>query len=169
MVMRRIDVPIVCALNGPAAGYGMDRALGCDMVVASEKAKLTSPVRRGVLPENGGTWLLPRLVGWHKASEISLRGRTLGAEELKELGVVNSVVRHETLLDEALSWASDIASNAPLAVAASKRSMRVGLGSTFGANSQDVMAELMELFRSEDFKEGMMAFLEKRAPTFKGA
>jgi enoyl-CoA hydratase/carnithine racemase len=168
MVMRRVDVPIVCALNGAAAGYGMDMALGCDMIVASERAKFTSPVRRGVLPESGGTWLLPRLVGWHRASEILLRGRTLDAGEMQRLGIANAVVRHETLLDEATAWATDVASNAPLAVAAAKRSMRAGLDSTFEANTQHVMAELMELFRSEDFKEGMRAFLEKRDPTYQG-
>lgn len=169
MVLRRIDVPVVCALNGPAAGYGMDLALGCDFVLASEHAKFTSPVRRGVLPESGGTWLLPRLVGWQKASEIILLGRTLDAKEMERLGVVNRVVGHEGLLDEALSWAGEIASNAPLAVAAAKRSMRSGLDSTFEVNAQHVMAELMQLFRSGDFKEGVSAFLEKRDPDFKGS
>ena len=168
LVMRRVDVPIVCALNGPAAGYGMDLALGCDFVLASERAKFTSPVRRGVLPESGGTWLLPRLVGWHKACEVILLGRTLDAKALLDLGVVNRVVAHDAVQDEALAWAAEIANNAPLAVAAAKRSMRAGLDSTFEVNANHVMAELMQLFRSEDFAEGLRAFLEKRDPSFRG-
>src|SRR5690606_22636165 len=77
--LRRIDTPVICALNGPAAGYGMDLALGCDLVIASDTASFTPPVKRGVIPESGGTWLLPRLVGWHKACEITFMARKLDA------------------------------------------------------------------------------------------
>ncbi len=167
-VLRRMDTPIVCALNGPAAGYGMDLALGCDFILASDRAKFVPPVRRGVIPESGGTWLLPRLVGWHKACEITLLARTLEAADIERLGLANRVVPHDELMDEAMSWASELASNAPLAVAAAKRSMRLGLDSTFEANSSAVMAELMQLFRSEDFKESLVAFMQKRPAKFEG-
>ena len=167
-VMRRMDTPIVCALNGPAAGYGMDLALGCDFVLASDRAKLIPPVRRGVIPESGGTWLLPRLVGWHKACEITLLARPLEAADIERLGLANRVVPHETLMDEAFGWANELAANAPLAVAAAKRSMRAGLDSTFEANSNAVMAELLQLFRSDDFKESIVAFMEKRPAKFEG-
>lgn len=167
-VMRRMDTPIVCALNGAAAGYGMDLALGCDFVLASDRAKLVPPIRRGVLPESGGTWLLPRLVGWHKACEITLLGRTLEAPDLERLGLVNRVVPHDQLMEEAMAWAQELASNAPLAIAAAKRTMRQGLDSTFEVNSQAVMAELLSLFRSKDFEEGLRAFMEKRPAKFEG-
>ena len=167
-VLRRIDTPVLCALNGPAAGYGMDLALGCDMILASDRAKMICPVRRGVVPESGGTWLLPRLVGWQKASEILFLGRPLEAPKLLELGLVNRVVEHEELEGEARRWAEEIAANAPLAIAATKRTMRLGLDTTFEANAHHVMAELVQLFRTKDFAEAISAFLEKRDATFVG-
>jgi enoyl-CoA hydratase/carnithine racemase len=168
LVMRRLDTPIVCALNGAAAGYGMDLALSCDLVIASEKARFVPPMRRGAIPESGGTWLLPRLVGWHKACEITLLGRSLDAAEIERLGLANAVVPHAELMKKAMSWAEEIAGNAPLAVAAAKRSMRLGLDSSFEANTTQVLAETMQLFRSEDFREGLAAFFEKRPADFKG-
>ena len=167
-VMRRMDTPIVCALNGPAAGYGMDLALGCEFVLASDRAKFVPPVRRGVLPESGGTWLLPRLVGWHKACEITLLARVLEAADIERLGLANRILPHDALMGEAMTWAHELAANAPLAVAAAKRSMRLGLDATVEANSNAVMAELMQLFRSQDFKESLMAFLEKRPAHYEG-
>lgn len=167
-VMRRMDTPIICALNGAAAGYGMDLALGCDFVLASDRAKFVPPIRRGAVPESGGTWLLPRLVGWHKACEITLLGRTLEAADIERLGLANRVLPHEDLMEEAMAWAQEIAANAPLAVAACKRTMRSGLDSTFEANSTAVMAEILQLFRTEDFREALMAFMEKRPAKFEG-
>jgi len=168
LVMRRLDTPIVCALNGAAAGYGMDLALSCDLVIASEEARFVPPMRRGAIPESGGTWLLPRLVGWHKACEITLLGRTLDAREIERLALANAVVAHEELMEKAMGWAGEIAANAPLAVAAAKRSMRLGLDSSFEANTTQVLAETMQLFGSEDFREGLAAFFEKRPAEFKG-
>ena len=167
-VMRRMDTPIVCALNGAAAGYGMDLALGCDFVLASERARFVPPIRRGAVPESGGTWLLPRLVGWHKACEIVLLGRILEAPDIERLGLANRIFPHETLLEEAMAWAQELANNAPLAVAAAKRTMRDGLDSTFEANSSAVMAEILQLFRTDDFREAMTAFMEKRPAKFQG-
>jgi len=167
-VLRRIDVPVLCALNGPAAGYGMDLALGCDLVVASDTASFTPPVSRGVLPESGGTWLLPRLVGWQKACEVTLLGRKLDATELQRLGLVNVVVPHDDHAATVAAWAAELAAQPPLAVAAAKRTMRLGLDSTFEANAHHVLAELMGLFRSKDFAEGVAAFMERRPPTFQG-
>jgi enoyl-CoA hydratase/carnithine racemase len=146
----------------------MDMALGCDFILASDRARFVPPVRRGVIPESGGTWLLPRLVGWHKACEITLLARVLEASDIERLGLANRVVPHDDLMDEAMTWASELAANAPLAVAAAKRSMRLGLDSTFEANSNAVMADLMQLFRSEDFKESLIAFMEKRPAKYQG-
>ena len=93
IVLHQTDKPVICALNGAAAGYGMDLALGCDIRIASEHGKLAAVfTKRGVLPESGGAWLLPRLVGWSKAAEIAFLGKVLGAQECLELGLVSKVV-----------------------------------------------------------------------------
>jgi len=169
VVLHQLDKPTICALNGAAAGYGMDLALGCDIRIAADTAKLAPAfARRGVLPESGGTWLLPRLVGWAKASEIAFTGRNLSAEECLALGLVNRVVPAELLAKEVRALAEEIAANAPLAVQATKRMMRMGLEESFEANVHHVFLQLLPLFRSKDFQEGVKAFVERRAPKFEG-
>jgi enoyl-CoA hydratase/carnithine racemase len=169
MVLHRTDKPVICALNGPAAGYGMDLALGCDIRIASDQGKLAAvAVRRNVLPESGGTWLLPRLIGWARACEVAFKGRVLDAEECLRLGLVNAVAPHEQLMDEARAWASEIASCAPAAIQATKRMMRLGLEESFEANVHHVYLQLLPLFRSNDFKEAVSAFNERRQPAFTG-
>jgi len=169
VVLHTTDKPVICALNGPAAGYGMDIALGADIRIASTQAKLAAITsKRGILPESGGTWLLPRLIGWPKATEIAFRGVTLGAEECLELGLVNKVVPHDELMAESRKMAAEIAANAPLAVQATKRMMRMGLEETFEANVHHVFLQLLPLFGSADFREGVAAFMERREPQFTG-
>ena len=169
VVLHTTDKPVICALNGPAAGYGMDIALGADIRIASTEAKLAAITsKRGILPESGGTWLLPRLIGWPKATEIAFRGVTLRAEECLELGLVNKVVPHDELMAETRKMAAEIAANAPLAVQATKRMMRMGLEETFEANVHHVFLQLLPLFGSQDFREGVKAFMERREPQFQG-
>lgn len=169
VVLHQTDKPVICALNGAAAGYGLDLALGCDIRIAAEGSKLAAVfTKRGVLPESGGTWLLPRLVGWAKAAEIAFRGQVLTAEEALAVGLVNSVVPAESLMDAARAMAAEIAANAPLAVQATKRMMRLSMDETFEANVHHVYLQLIPLFRSKDFMEGVSAFTEKRQPQFEG-
>ncbi len=169
VVLHTTDKPVLCALNGGAAGYGMDLALGCDIRIASSEAKLAAVfTKRGILPESGGSWLLPRLIGWAKAAEVAFRGMTLSAQEAFELGLVNHVVEPERLMPFTREIAAEIAANAPLAVQATKRMMRLGLEETFEANVHHVFLQLLPLFQTEDFREGVRSYLEKRPPRFQG-
>ena len=169
LVLHQTDKPTLCALNGPAAGYGMDLALGCDIRIASDTAKLGAVfTKRAIVPESGGTWLLPRLVGWEKACEIVFRGKILSAQEALELGLVSRLVSADACLKETLTLAREIAANAPMAVQASKRMMRMGLDETFEANVHHVFLQLLPLMGSKDFREGVKAFLERREPEFEG-
>lgn len=168
-VLFNMDTPTICALNGSAAGYGMDTALGCDIRIMGEGAKMAAAfTKRGIVPESGGTWFLPRMIGWAKASELIFTGRTLLAHEALEMGLTNHVVPDAEVMDFARSMAREIADCAPMAVQASKRMMRMGLSETFNDHVHHVYLQLLPLIRSEDAREGMLAFLEKRPANFKG-
>jgi len=168
-VLFNLGKPTICALNGSAAGYGMDTALGCDIRIMAEGAKMAAAfTKRGIVPESGGTWFLPRLIGWSKAAELIFTGRTLSAAECLEMGLVSSVVPAAELAGAARALALEIAANAPLAVQASKKMMRMGLGEGFNDHVHHVFLQLLPLMRSQDAAEGMRAFMEKRTPQFKG-
>jgi enoyl-CoA hydratase/carnithine racemase len=168
-VLFAMDKPTICALNGAAAGYGLDTALGCDIRIMAESAKLAAAfVKRGVVPESGGTWILPRLLGWSKAAELIFTGRTLSAKESLELGLANEVVPDAELMPRARALAAEIAANAPLAVQSAKRLMRMGLAETFNDHVHHVFLQFLQLARTQDFREGMTSFLEKRPAEFKG-
>ncbi len=168
-ILFNLDKPTICALNGAAAGYGLDTALGCDIRIMGESSKLAAAfVKRGVVPESGGTWLLPRLVGWSKAAELIFTGRTLSAADSLALGLTNEVVPDAELLTRARAVAAEIAANAPLAVQSAKRLMRMGMEETFNDHVHHVYLQFLQLVRTQDFREGMTSFLEKRPADFHG-
>lgn len=169
IVLNKIDTPTIAALNGGAAGYGMDLALGCDLRIASNKAKLSAAyTARNLVPESGGTWLLPRIVGWSKASELLFTARTLTADEALDFGLVSQVVEPDELDAAARALASEIASNGPLAVRAAKRMMRHAMTEDFEDHVQRQYLALLPLFGTKDFREGIAAYMDKRQADFTG-
>ncbi|MBP6229568.1 MAG: enoyl-CoA hydratase/isomerase family protein [Pseudomonadales bacterium] len=169
VVLHAMDTPVICAINGGAAGFGLDLALGCDIRICAAHARLSLAfTRRGVLPETGGTWLLPRLIGWSRAAEIVFSGRTLEAAEALELGLVSRVTEADTLLAAARGLAAEICACAPLAVQAAKRMMRAGLNEGFAEHIQRVYLQTLPLLQTGDFQEGFRSFLERREPRFEG-
>ncbi len=169
VVLHKIDTPTIAAMNGGAAGYGLDLALGCDIRLASENAKLSAAyTARGLVPESGGTWLLPRILGWSKAAELLFTARTVKAEEALELGLVSQVTPKGEVMDAAMAMANEVAANAPLAIRASKRMMRHAMTEGLEDHVQRQYLALLPLFASKDFREGLASYLEKRPAQFHG-
>ncbi len=169
VTLQRMDKPVIAAINGPAAGYGLDLALGCDLRIMSDAAVLMPGfARMGVIPESGGTWYLPRLLGWAKACEVAMLGDNLSAEQSEGYGLVNKAVPAEEFDAVVGEWANKIAGNAPLAIQEMKRLFRHGLTQDFESHSHHVLMSVLNLFKSEDFKEGVQSFVTRRAPEFKG-
>jgi len=168
-VLHEMDKPTICVLNGSAAGYGFDLSMGCDIRLMSDKAKLSAAfTKRGIVPESGGTWLLPRMLGWAKAAELIFTGRTLSAAESLEMGLVSAVHGPEDLPEAAAALAAEMVNSAPLAVQAAKRMMRMGLNEPFAEHVHHVYLQLLPLMQTEDQKEGMTAFMEKREAVYRG-
>ncbi|MET0183339.1 MAG: enoyl-CoA hydratase-related protein [Caulobacterales bacterium] len=167
--LASIDTPVIAAVNGAAAGYGMDLALGCDFRIMARSAKISTMfLKRGLVPESGCTWLLPRLLGWEKAAELLMAGRTLDGAACVEWGLASRVVADDELMPTAQALAGEIAKNAPLAVQAAKRMMRMGLQEPLPQHMHHVLMQLRALMNTKDTAEGLAAFLEKREPTFTG-
>jgi enoyl-CoA hydratase len=167
--IRTIRKPVIAAVSGWALGAGCEIALSCDMIVASESAKFGQPeVTIGVIPGAGGTQRLTRAVGKAVAMEMILNNRTLTAQEAYQFGLVNRVVPVVGYLNEALKLADEIASRAPLAVRAAKKMINQADERTLAEGLEVEKQEFYNLFDSEDQKEGMMAFIEKRKPEWKG-
>jgi enoyl-CoA hydratase len=167
--IRTIRKPIIAAVSGWTLGGGCEIAMSCDMIIASETAKFGLPeVTIGVIPGAGGTQRLTRAVGKALAMEMILNNRMLSAQEALQHGLVNRVVPVDAYLDEALSLAEEIASRAPLAVRAAKKMINQTYERTLAEGLTVEKQEFYNLFASEDQKEGMKAFVEKRKPEWKG-
>ncbi len=167
--IRRIKKPVIASVSGFALGGGCELALSCDMIVASETAQFGQPeINLGVIPGAGGTQRLARVLGKALAMEMVLNNRTLSAEEALQLGLVNRVLPVERTLDEAIALAAEIASRAPLAVRLAKEAVNQAFEGPLAEGLADERRLFQMLFASDDQKEGMRAFLEKRKAEWKG-
>jgi 2-(1,2-epoxy-1,2-dihydrophenyl)acetyl-CoA isomerase len=169
LAMRDCPKPVIAAVNGPAAGAGMNLALACDMRIASAAAKFSQAfVRRGLAPDWGGTWLLPRIVGTAKACELIFTGDTVDAAEALRLGIVNAVVAPEQLMATVSQLARRIANGPAVAIQLAKRAIYHGEDANLRSGLEFETFAQSICRSTEDAKEGVKAFIEKRAPVFRG-
>jgi enoyl-CoA hydratase/carnithine racemase len=162
-------VPVIAAVNGHAYGGGLEIALCCDFIYASKNARFAlSEVSLGIMPGGMGTQNLSRAVGERRAKELILTARPFGADEAREWGLVNRVCEPGTLLDEALTTAQAIAANAPLATRQAKKSVHYGLQMDLATGYRFEIEAYNRLVDTEDRREGVRAFNEKRKPSFRG-
>ena len=167
--LHRMDKPVIAMINGPAVAGGLALALACDLRVAADTAKLGDTSGRfGLLPDEGGAWLFPRAMGLDRALKMTLLHEVYSATEAQELGLVTEVVAETQLRTRTLALARAIASKAPLAVRLAKNMMRKSLDTSLENSLDDAALSVMIANPSEDVREGIRAFREKRAPQFKG-
>jgi len=167
--IREIKKPVVAAVSGYCLGGGNELAMACDLIVAAENARFGQPeINLGVIPGAGGTQRLTRAVGKAVAMEMILNNRHLSAEEALRYGLVNRVVPVERCLDEAVALAAEIAGRAPLAVRLAKEMVNRAYESFLREGMEEERRAFYSLFASQDQKEGMAAFLEKRDPQWQG-
>jgi enoyl-CoA hydratase len=167
--IRKISKPIIAVVSGYCLGGGNELAMNCDLIVASETATFGQPeVNVGIIPGAGGTQRLPRVVGKYKAMEMILTGKSISADEAYRIGLVNHVVPPESLMEEAKKIATDIASKPPISIRSAKEAILKAQDTTLEVGLEFERKAFYMLFATEDGKEGMKAFLEKRKPTFKG-
>ncbi|MBC7343330.1 MAG: enoyl-CoA hydratase/isomerase family protein [Clostridia bacterium] len=164
-----LQQPTIAAVNGYALGAGAELAILCDLRVASEKAEFGFPeVKVGLFETNGVTHILPGLVGLGRAKELMLTGNTVDAGEALRIGLVEKVVPHERLMEEAKKLARRIAANAPVSTSLVKRCLNTGAAATLETALTYETEAVMACLLTEDVREGMLAFLEGREPSFKG-
>ncbi len=169
LALFNLEVPVIAAVNGAAIGAGLDLACMCDVRIASEKAKFAeSFVKLGIIPGDGGAWLLTRLIGMSRAAEMAFTGDTIDAKQAEQWGLVSRVVPPDELLPAANSLAARMAANPGHAVRLAKRLLRESLHTRL-----DTLLEMAAAFQAlahqtDDHREAVAAFLEKRPPVFKG-
>jgi enoyl-CoA hydratase len=165
-----IDKPIIAAVNGVAFGGGCELAMGCDLIVAGESARFGQPeIKLGIMPGAGGTQRLARAIGPYRAMEMVLTGEPMSAMEAHASGLVNRVVPDDKVFDETLALANVIAARAAVAVRLARQALRYGFERTILEGMELERRNYRLVYDTEDQKEGMQAFLEKRPPKFKGS
>jgi 2-(1,2-epoxy-1,2-dihydrophenyl)acetyl-CoA isomerase len=168
-LIRNLEKPVVCAVNGVAAGAGANIALCCDIIVATASASFIQAFSKiGLIPDSGGTFTLPRLIGWQKASALMMLGDKINAGEAEKMGMLYATYPDEVFEMESMKIASRLATMPTRALAYTKMALQQSLQNSFGSQleAEDKLQALAVV--SSDFKEGVSAFVEKRKPMFKG-
>jgi len=167
--IRKLEKPVVAAVNGVAAGAGANIALCCDIVVASKSASFLQAFSKiGLIPDSGGTYTLPRLIGWQKASALAMLGEAISATEAEEMGMIYKVFPDETFAENSKSIASVLATMPTRGLAYTKQLLNMSFTTNFEEQIHDEDIFQQKAAQTADFKEGVNAFLEKRKPLFKG-
>ena len=169
LALHDVTKPTIAKVNGDAVGAGMNLALGCDLIVAGERARFSQIfARRALSVDFGGTWLLPRLVGMHKAKELALFGDIISARDAEKMAIVNRVVPDEELDAFVDDWAERLAAGPPLALQMTKKMLSNAFSQSLSEALDAEAASQTVNFGTKDTLEGIAAFLEKRAPVFRG-
>lgn len=169
MTIRKTPVPVIAAVNGVASGGGCNLALACDLVIAGESAKFNQAfIKIGLTPDCGGTFILPRLVGWKRATELLFTGDLVGAQAAVEMGMINSVAPDGELLSRAMAMAEKLAQAPTAAIAEIKMLLDASAANDLGSQLDLERETQIESGKTRDFVEGVSAFLEKRPPRFVG-
>jgi enoyl-CoA hydratase/carnithine racemase len=167
--IRALDKPVVALVDGPAVGYGCDLALTCDIRIGTERTRMGEVfVKRGLMPDGGGTYTLPRLVGVAKALELMFLGDVLESDECLRIGLVNRVVPSAEAEAATMTLARRLADGPPLVLSRIKRAVYAGLDGSLDDALENEVRGQMQLLRSQDFLEGVSAFFQKRPPKFTG-
>jgi 2-(1,2-epoxy-1,2-dihydrophenyl)acetyl-CoA isomerase len=167
--IRNIEKPVVCAVNGVAAGAGASLSLACDIIVAAESASFTQAFSKiGLIPDSGGTFILPRLVGYHRAAALMFLSEKISSAEAKELGLVWKIFPDQSFVKDVQSFCMHLASMPTRAIGLTKKLLNEGISNNLDQQLKREGEVQVEAAASEDHKEGVAAFLEKRAPLFIG-
>ncbi|NNK87248.1 MAG: 2-(1,2-epoxy-1,2-dihydrophenyl)acetyl-CoA isomerase [Flavobacteriaceae bacterium] len=167
--IRKINKPVIAAVNGVAAGAGANIALACDIVVASENSSFIQAFSKiGLIPDSAGTFFLPRLIGFQKASALTMLGDKVSAEEAERMGMIYKVIPQKNFETEVNNLASKVAQMPTKALALTKSLLNESLTNNLGSQLESELNAQIEASETDDFKEGVAAFVEKRKPNFKG-
>ena len=167
--IRTIDKPIVCAVNGVAAGAGANIALCCDVVVAKASATFIQAFSKiGLIPDSGGTFTLPRLIGFQKASALMMLGDKVSADEAEKMGMIYKVFNEEVFEEESIKIATTLSQMPTKSLAYTKQALNASLDNSLAVQLQKEDELQYKAAHTADYKEGVAAFIEKRLPVFKG-